>query len=53
MARHEEKTENPDAMVTTNELAKMLKLSPRKIRLMKMKSAGELPKAINFGRAVR
>jgi predicted DNA-binding transcriptional regulator AlpA len=42
----------PDPLVyTPADLAAMLKLSPRKIRAMK--SAGQLPPPIRFGRAVR
>lgn len=37
--------------MTPADLARELALSPRKIRAMK--SAGELPPAINLGRAVR
>lgn len=38
-------------LMTPDELAAALRLSPRKIRAMK--SAGQLPPAINIGRAVR
>lgn len=38
-------------LVGANELAEMLSVSPRHI--WRMKSAGKLPKSINFGRCVR
>ena len=38
-------------MLTAADLARYLKLSPRKVRAMK--AAGQLPPHIKFGRAVR
>lgn len=42
---------DPLQMLTPAEVAKLLRLSPRKVRAMK--SAGQLPRPLRFGRSVR